>query len=88
MAVRAKFRVARIERSLTGGFYNEETKKHESREVQTIVLYPVVNDGDAENKKFFAATPSGELKLGMVNAETAAQFDLNKAYYLDMSPAE
>ena len=36
-------------------------------EVQTIVLFPVTGGTD-ENKAFWQATPSGEIKLGTVNA--------------------
>ncbi len=77
MSVRAKFKVQRIERSLwrTGV------------EVQTIVLHPVVI-GSQENAQFYEATPSGEIKLGTVNAEAAAQFELEGEYYVDFTKAE
>lgn len=78
--VRAKFKVTRIERSEFGG----------GKEVQTIVLLPVYggNGASEENRKFYAATPSGEIKLGTVNAEAAACFDLGKEFYVDFTPAE
>ena len=79
MSVRAKFKVSRIERSLW----------REGVEVQTIVLSPVYsNDPNSENAKFYQATPSGEIRLGTVNAEAAAAFDLEGEYYVDFTPAE
>lgn len=77
--VRAKFKVNRIEREQWGG----------GKEVQTIVLTPVYsNDPASENAKFYAATPSGEIKLGTVNADAAAGFELGREYYVDFTPAE
>jgi hypothetical protein len=81
--VRAKFTVNRIERS-----QEWNTKK----ELQTIVMSPVTGHGEDgksdENKQFWAYTPSGEIKLGTVNAEAAAMFELGKSYYVDFTPAE
>lgn len=72
MSVRAKFRVDRIEK--TSGTAN-------------IWMYPVVSsEPDSENSRFFAATPSGQLMLGVVNEKTAEQFEIGKAYYLDLIP--
>jgi hypothetical protein len=76
---RAKFTVQRIERSLHW--------QREKGEVQTVVMTPV-SDNSPENKKFFEATPSGELKIGLLNAEAAKLFELGKSYYVDFSPAE
>jgi hypothetical protein len=76
MSVRAKFKVQRIERWLWSP----------GKEVQTIVLLPVVS-GSEENHEFYAATPSGEIKLGTVNADAAAQFELNGEYYVTFDKA-
>ena len=78
MSVRAKFKVTRIERSLW----------RKGVEVQTIVLLPVTSSGSEENAQFYEATPSGEVKLGTVNAEAAAQFELEGEYYIDFTKAE
>ena len=77
MSVRAKFKVTRIERSLW----------RKGVEVQTIVLLPVTS-GSEENAQFYESTPSGEVKLGTVNAEAAAQFELEGEYYIDFTKAE
>ena len=77
MSVRAKFKVTRIERSLW----------RKGIEVQTIVLLPVTSGSD-ENTQFYEATPSGSIQLGTVNAEAAAQFELEGEYYIDFTKAE
>ena len=77
MSVRAKFKVTRIERSLW----------RKGVEVQTIVLLPVTS-GSEENTQFYEATPSGEIKLGTVNAEAAGRFDLEGEYYIDFTKAD
>lgn len=76
--VTAKFTVQRIERT-----QDWSSKK----ELQTIVLTPVTG-GSEENSKFFAYTPSGEVRLGTVNAEAASMFELGKSYYIDFRKAE
>lgn len=43
-----------------------------------------VSVGSDENKRFFAATPNGELKLSTV---TDDQFVPGREYYLDLCPA-
>jgi hypothetical protein len=77
--VRAKFTVQRIERTLHWIRSNGE--------LQTIVMTPVT-DGSEENKKFFDATPCGEIKVGTLSATAASQFELGKSYYVDFTPAE
>lgn len=75
--VRAKFKVTSITRSQGWGSV---------KEIQTIKLSPVC-DGSEENKKFYAASPSGAIELGTVNAEAAAEFDLGAEFYVDFTPA-
>lgn len=77
--VRAKFTVREITRTK----HWDKTKG----EIQTIVLSPV-SDGSDENRRFFEASPTGEIKLGTVNEAAARQFELGKAYYVDFTPAE
>lgn len=43
-----------------------------------------VSSGSEENKKFFAYTPSGTIKLSSINAEL---FEVGNEYYLDFTPA-
>jgi hypothetical protein len=44
-------------------------------------------DAEHENKKFWQATPSGELEMWITNEETAKFFELGAEYYLDFTPA-
>lgn len=53
----------------------------------TITLAPV-SDGSEENKRFFKYTPCGEIKMGTINPEAAAQFVPGKSYYVDFTVAE
>lgn len=65
----------------------EKTPPSDDGTVYGITMYAVV-DGSEENKKFFAATPSGSINLGTINPEAAAQFEPGKEYYVDFTPAE
>lgn len=87
MSVRAKFRVTKIERQMAQ--VRQPDGQYRQAEIQTIVLAPVVGNGkNPENDRFFAFTPSGEIRLGTVNEEAARQFELEGEYYVDFIPAE
>lgn len=60
----------------------------EQNETGFIVKFHTVALGSKENEKFFKYTPFGELSMGTINAEAAAQIEPGKEYYLDISPAE
>lgn len=86
--VRAKFKVTRIERSST--LVKGEDGIYRRQEIHTVVMHPVgpsMGGHATENDRFFAATPSGEIRLGTVNASAAA-FDLDGEYYIDFTKAE
>lgn len=74
--VRAKFRVSEI----TEHAYGNQLMK-------TIKLAPVTGGSD-ENKQFWAATPNGEIRLGTINMDAAAQFAINDEFYVDFTRAE
>jgi NAD/NADP transhydrogenase beta subunit len=40
-----------------------------------------------ENKLFYAATPSGEITMRVVNPDAAKQFTPGKCYYVDFTEA-
>jgi hypothetical protein len=83
--MRCKFKLDRIERSLAGFWIDN---KGVTKEIQTLVMTPVYdNSSESENGKFFAATPSGEFKVGTVNAEAVAEMKLGAEYYIDITPA-
>ena len=75
MTVRAKFRLNSYSTSMQGG-----------KEMRTLNFTPV-SSGSEENKKFWEWTPSGSLQLGTVNPTAWEQFQLEKDYYLDFTPA-
>jgi hypothetical protein len=80
--VRAKFYAQRIEKTKYGYSPNQ-------KEMTTIVLAPVYSqEENTENKKFWDATPSGEIKLGTVNLEAADYFILGEEYYIDFTKVE
>jgi hypothetical protein len=89
MTVRAKFKVSRIEcqshmARKPGGTANE----YERTEMRTIVLSPVYSDDpESENRKFWNASPSGEIKLGTINPQAWAAFELDGEYYIDFTKA-
>lgn len=87
--MRAKFRVSRIERFTMSVPYKDEqgVTHYRSEEVRNIRLAPVVG-GSQENEAFYAATPTGEIVMGVVSEASARAFDLEKAYYVDFTPAE
>lgn len=76
MSVRAKFKVTEI----TEHAYGNERMK-------TIKLAPVFksDDPEGENTRFWKASPNGEIRLGTINMDAAAQFELNGEYYIDFT---
>jgi len=93
MTVRAKFKVNKIERTehmRQDGTNEKGLPRYVSGEMQTIVMAPVYGGGDPdhENTKFWNATPSGEIRLGTVNADAGNQFELGKEYYVTFEAAD
>lgn len=91
MATRAKFKLDSYETSLHNKPVRQEdgSTTYELQEVRTLVLHPVFSDvPGSENKKFWDATPTGEIRLGVVNQAAWRNFDIGKEYYVDFSPAE
>jgi hypothetical protein len=70
--VRAKFKVEEVTQSTQG---------------YSVRLTPV-SGGSPENESFFKWTPWGEIKIGTINVEAAANFTPGKQFYVDFSPAE
>lgn len=80
-SVVAKFTVGSITRAK--GWYGAND------EVQTIHLSPVTGGTGAseENKKFWAATPSGKIEIGIVNKDTGSYFELGEEYLVTFTKA-
>lgn len=87
MTVRAKFKVTGIDR--TKSMKRNPDGSYSPAEVRTVRFAPVYGEGgpDEENRKFWDATPSGEIKLGCANLEAAEQFELDQEFYVDFTPA-
>ena len=91
-SVRAKFRVGSFESRLYQKQIDPKAgwgaENIEAVEMRTIVLSPVGPDGSDENRAFWSASPSGEIKLGTINQAAWGRFQLGKDYYVDFSPAD
>jgi hypothetical protein len=92
MSVRAKFKVDAIERTMSGKYVKSADGKNQvyvREEMRTVKMSPVYGNGDPnhENTKFWEATPSGQLTLGMINLAAAVQFELGDEFYVDFTVA-
>ncbi len=76
--IRAKFKVVSVTKNL-----HWDSQKGA---LSTIRLTPVTSNSD-ENKAFFEATPTGQLDLGVLGDDVAANFKLGGEYYVDFTPA-
>lgn len=72
MTVRAKFKCTEIMMNETGS---------------QITLSPVIATSP-ENEVFFKWTPSGSIKMGLINPETAKEFVAGKEYYVDFTESK
>ena len=82
MAVRAKMRCTG-RREWTNGGYDAVQGGVE------VTLQAVYGTGqDDVNTGWSKHTPSGEVKLHITNPEAFKQFEIGKAYYVDLTPAE
>jgi hypothetical protein len=94
--VTSKFKYNGYESSLSQRpTINPETRKADyskttTAELRTLKFAPVYHNGDPdhENTKFWDASPTGEIKLGTVNPDAWAMFELGKEYYVDFRPAD
>lgn len=76
--IRAKFFVTRIGKATYAP----------KGELQTEIELLPVTGGSEENKKFYAYTPGGSIKLSVLKEETAKEFEIGKEYYVDFTKAE
>lgn len=54
---------------------------------QTEVEFMAVSAGSEEDKKFFEATPSGSIKLSVLNHAAVEHLQPGKSYYVDFAEA-
>lgn len=57
------------------------------KDANARVILRAVTNGSPENDTFFKWTPSGVLDFHLLAASTASMFEVNKEYYLDITPA-
>lgn len=79
MAVRAKFIVSKVAKM--------RTHNTQSPLGYEVTMHPVTGGSD-EDKAFWQATPSGELRMSVLNPDAGQQFEPGDAYYLDFTKAE
>lgn len=99
MSVRAKFKVTGIKRTMgsapkrdEGGapIKDEQGRfSYEPAEMWSVEMSPVYGNGDPnhENTKFWASSPSGKLELSTVNKQAVDQLELDREFYVDITPA-
>ena len=87
--VRAKFKVVNININMgQKDIGTPEKSNWVSCEGRTIRLSPVqASDKNPENKIFGIASPSGEISIYILNKEAFQQFEIDKEYYVDFTPA-
>jgi hypothetical protein len=85
VVVRAKFKCVKVGEEIGWGVRKDGTTG--DLPMKTVRMIPVM-DGSEENKRFFAATPSGAIDIGVLNPEAADAFLLGKFYYVDFTLVE
>lgn len=82
MTVRAKFRVQRVD-SVMWQQNGEDVKGQEN-----VLLHPVYSEEpDSENRRFWEATPGGQISLQITNKGAFGVFEEGKEYLIDFTPA-
>ena len=86
MSVRAKMRCTRYAKFTDGGYSAKVTSIG-------VTFQPVYGSGDGTNEdkanaEWSKYTPSGEMNLTITNEACFDKFEVGKAYYVDISPAE
>lgn len=82
MAVRAKFNVTKVAKMKWGT--DAQGRKATGYE---ITMQPVTG-GTEEDRAFWQATPSGEIRMSVLNAAAGEQFEPGDTYYVDFQKAE
>ena len=56
-------------------------------QVTFSTVYEPDETKDAENARFTKATPWGDIRMAIDNPAALEQFEMNKHYYVDFTPA-
>lgn len=81
MSVRAKFKVT----SIKSFDYSEISKEIVLTPQKEIVLTPQYDESIPEDRRFNAATPSGEFRMTVNNPVAIEQLQLGKTFYIDLT---
>jgi hypothetical protein len=57
-----------------------------SVESNRVAMHPVYADSD-ENKRFFRATPGGEISMFATNPDVVGEFEVGDEFYVDFTKA-
>ena len=60
--------------------------KGEDNDHDRLITMVAVADENEEYKKFFEATPWGELDMSVLNKDAYDQFEIDQEYYVDFTP--
>jgi len=82
--VRAKYRCISVERK---EHHNRVSDKTGKCLLHFIQLHPVFSALPDENRSYFEAIPYGEIKIGTLAEEIAAQFEVGAEYYVTIRRA-
>lgn len=82
--IRAKVKCVSIERK---EHHNRVADKEGDKLLHFIRLHPVFSAIPGENRTYFEAIPYGEVKLGTLIDEIAAEFEVGAEYYLTLERA-
>lgn len=85
MRTRCKFVVQSVTQH---GYQNMPTDRKPMETVKLAAVYDSGGRGDAEDKSFSEATPTGELQITVTNQDVIGTFKPGSAYYLDLIPVK
>jgi hypothetical protein len=92
VTVRAKFKVNKIELTSHRPAVRDEKGnwvQQDPVQLRTIVMSPVYSDDPgSENRKFWNASPSGEIRLGTINEAAWSAFEIDGEYYVEFKRAD
>ncbi len=83
----AKFKLVAAKTTIADFWEDNKTVPKKLVTLEFRPVNPKRDDPSDENSKFWSATPSGQIELGMVNQAAVDQFELGKEYYVTFTEA-
>ncbi len=84
----AKFKLVAAKTMMIDSWENGKTVPKKLVTLEFRPVNPKHDDPSDENRRFWSATPTGMIELGMVNQAAVDQFELGKEYYIEFSEAK